>query len=47
MNNSQKARGLDYVIHRKYKRYARTVAERLDSRFFPMGGNAAGEPKTQ
>jgi hypothetical protein len=51
MNDSQKARKLadavDEIIDRKYKRYARTVAERLDETYSPLALSVAGEPATR
>lgn len=47
MDDSQKTRALDDIIDRKYKRYARTIAERLDGKFSPLSLSAEGWSATR
>jgi lambda repressor-like predicted transcriptional regulator len=46
MNDSQKARALADVIDRKYERYTRVIAERLDHKVFTERVNAPGMHNT-
>src|SRR6266480_917212 len=51
MNESQKARELanviEGIIDEKYKRYAETIAGRLDEEFSPLSLSAVGPPATR
>jgi hypothetical protein len=51
MNESEKARRLadtiERIIDKKYKRYAGTVAERLNETYSPLALSVVGEPATQ